>query len=50
VKGRILVGIPCCVGMGATKTLAKLTNHIAKTARPQTRQLPAGLAQVCATC
>lgn len=24
------IGIPCCVGIGATKTLAKLANHIAK--------------------
>jgi DNA polymerase V len=28
------VGIPCCVGIGRSKTLAKLANHVAKT-RPQ---------------
>ena len=34
VRSRILqwVGIPCGIGIGATKTLAKLANHIAKTA------------------
>jgi len=32
IKGRIRqwTGLPVCVGMGATKTLAKLANHIAK--------------------
>jgi len=32
IKGRIRqwVGLPVCVGIGATKTLAKLANHIAK--------------------
>jgi len=28
------VGIPCCVGIGRSKTLAKLANHVAKT-RPR---------------
>ena len=28
---RAWTGIPTCVGLGATKTLAKLANHIAKT-------------------
>jgi DNA polymerase V len=34
IRDRVLqwVGIPCCVGIGATKTLAKLANHIAKSA------------------
>lgn len=34
VRQRILqwTGIPCCVGIGPTKTLAKLANHIAKSA------------------
>lgn len=34
VRARVLqwVGIPTCVGIGPTKTLAKLANHIAKSA------------------
>lgn len=34
LRSRILqwVGIPCGIGIGQTKTLAKLANHIAKTA------------------
>jgi DNA polymerase V len=34
IRSRILqwIGIPTCIGMGSTKTLAKLANHIAKTA------------------
>ena len=34
IRSRILqwVGIPCRIGIGPTKTLAKLANHIAKTA------------------
>lgn len=34
IRARILqwVGIPCGIGIGATKTLAKLANYIAKTA------------------
>ena len=49
VRERILqwVGIPCCVGMGSTKTLAKLANHIAKTAERKPGRYPAALAQVC---
>lgn len=49
VRERILdwIGIPCCVGMGATKTLAKLANHIAKTAERKPGSYPAHLAQVC---
>ena len=49
VRGRILdwIGIPCCVGIGATKTLAKLANHIAKTAERKPGSYPATLAQVC---
>jgi len=38
------VGIPSCVGIGPTKTLAKLANHIAKTATYQPGRYPA---QVC---
>lgn len=50
VRERVLtwVGIPCCVGLGATKTLAKLANHIAKTAERKPGLYPAHLAQVCA--
>jgi len=49
VRTRILdwIGIPCCVGIGATKTLAKLANHIAKTAERKPGSYPVGLAQVC---
>ncbi|OGB35185.1 MAG: DNA polymerase V subunit UmuC [Burkholderiales bacterium RIFCSPLOWO2_12_FULL_61_40] len=49
IRSRILqwVGIPCCVGIGATKTLAKLANHIAKTAERKPGSYPAHLAQVC---
>ncbi len=49
IRSRILqwVGIPCCVGIGATKTLAKLANHIAKTAERKPGSYPARLAQVC---
>lgn len=49
VRERILdwIGIPCCVGMGATKTLAKLANHVAKTAERKPGSYPAAMAQVC---
>jgi DNA polymerase V len=49
IRSRILqwVGIPCCVGIGATKTLAKLANHIAKTAERKPGSYPRHLAQVC---
>jgi len=49
VRDRILqwVGIPCCVGIGTTKTLAKLANYIAKTAERKPGSYPASLAQVC---
>ncbi|MFM9880380.1 MAG: Y-family DNA polymerase [Burkholderiaceae bacterium] len=49
VRSRILqwVGIPCGIGMGSTKTLAKLANHIAKTAERKPGSYPAHLAQVC---
>ena len=47
VRSRIQqwVGIPC--GIGPTKTLAKLANHIAKKAEHQPSPYPAALAQVC---
>ncbi|MBI5721308.1 MAG: Y-family DNA polymerase [Burkholderiales bacterium] len=47
-------GLPTSVGFGATKTLAKLANHVAKTAErkpghypPELRALAQRLAQVC---
>jgi DNA polymerase V len=49
VRARILqwVGIPCGIGIGRTKTLAKLANHIAKTAERKPGSYPEHLAQVC---
>ena len=49
VRRKILrwVGIPTCVGIGSTKTLAKLANHAAKTAERKPGSYPAELAQVC---
>ena len=49
VRSRILqwVGIPCGIGIGSTKTLAKLANHIAKTAERKPGSYPEHLAQVC---
>lgn len=49
IRTRILqwVGIPCGIGIGATKTLAKLANHIAKTAERKPGVYPDHLAQVC---
>ena len=49
IRARILqwTGIPCGIGIGATKTLAKLANHIAKTAERKPGSYPADLAQVC---
>ena len=49
IRARILqwVGIPCCIGIGSTKTLAKLANHIAKTAERKPGSYPEKLAQVC---
>jgi DNA polymerase V len=41
------VGIPCGIGIGYTKTLAKLANHIAKTAERKPGVYPDKLAQVC---
>ncbi|MEO5686158.1 MAG: Y-family DNA polymerase [Burkholderiaceae bacterium] len=40
-------GLPTSVGFGATKTLAKLANHIGKTADRKPGTYPAHLAQVC---
>ncbi len=49
VRSRILkwIGIPCGVGVGSTKTLAKLGNFIAKTAERKPGSYPSELAQVC---
>jgi DNA polymerase V len=49
IRARILqwVGIPCGVGIARTKTLAKLANHIAKTAERKPGSYPSKLAQVC---
>jgi DNA polymerase V len=49
IRARILqwVGIPCCVGIAPTKTLAKLANHVAKNAERKPGSYPAHLAQVC---
>ena len=40
-------GIPCGVGIGATKTLAKLANYIAKTAERKPGSYPDNLSTVC---
>ncbi|MDB5884657.1 MAG: polymerase subunit UmuC [Polaromonas sp.] len=49
VRSRIeqWTGIPTGIGIGATKTLAKLANHIAKTAERKPGSYPEALAQVC---
>jgi len=49
IRSRILqwTGIPCGIGIGQTKTLAKLANHIAKTAERKPGVYPDHLAQVC---
>lgn len=40
-------GLPTSVGIGPTKTLAKLANHVAKTADRRPGRYPAAHAQVC---
>ena len=49
VRNRILkwIGIPCGVGIGPTKTLAKLANHVAKTAERKPGSYPSEFATVC---
>ena len=49
IRSRILqwIGIPCGIGIAPTNTLAKLANHIAKTAERKPGSYPAELAQVC---
>jgi len=41
------IDIPTCVGIGPTKTLAKLANHIAKSAHRKPGSYPKKLAHVC---
>lgn len=41
------IGIPCGIGIAPTKTLAKLANHIAKTAERKPGSYPDDLATVC---
>ena len=41
------LGLPTSIGFGATKTLAKLANHVGKTADRKPGSYPAQLAQVC---
>jgi DNA polymerase V len=41
------IGIPCGIGIAPTKTLAKLANHIAKTAERKPGSYPDELATVC---
>jgi len=49
IRSRILqwTGLPCGIGIATTKTLAKLANHIAKTAERKPGSYPAQYAQVC---
>ena len=49
MRERILqcIGIPTGIGMGRTKTLAKLANYVAKTADRKPGVYPADLARVC---
>ncbi|MBG6078246.1 Y-family DNA polymerase [Polaromonas sp. CG_9.11] len=49
VRQRILewIGIPTGIGMGPTKTLAKLANHVAKSADRKPGSYPVELARVC---
>lgn len=49
VRERILqwIGIPVGIGFGSTKTLAKLANHVAKSADRKPGSYPARFARVC---
>ena len=49
VRERILcwTGIPSCIGLAPTKTLAKLCNHVAKDAERKPGSYPAELTRVC---
>src|SRR5687767_11868014 len=41
------IGVPCGIGIAATKTLAKLANHVAKTADRRSGVYPSELAGAC---
>lgn len=41
------IDIPTCIGIGTTKTLAKLANHIAKSANRKPGSYPVQLGKVC---
>ena len=49
LRGQVLrwTELPTSIGFGPLKTLAKLTNHIAKTAERKPESYPPGLAGVC---
>jgi DNA polymerase V len=49
VRARILrwIGIPTCIGVAPTKTLAKFANHVAKSAERKPGSYPAEHAQAC---
>jgi DNA polymerase V len=49
MRQRVLqwLGLPCSIGIGPTKTLAKFANHIAKTAERKAGVYPARYARVC---
>jgi len=49
VRARIhqWIGIPTCIGIAPTKTLAKLANHVAKSAERKPGSYPSEYAQVC---
>lgn len=49
VRARLLqwIGIPCGIGIATTKTLAKLANHVAKTAERKPGSYPQECARVC---
>ncbi len=49
IRAKILkwIGIPTCIGIGESKTLAKLANYIAKEADRKPGSYPPKLAQVC---
>ena len=52
IRDRILrgIGIPTCIGIAPTKTLAKLANHVAKDAERKPGSYPAHLQRVCNFC
>ncbi|MFD2755044.1 Y-family DNA polymerase [Comamonas terrae] len=49
IRQRILsgIGIPTCIGIAPSKTLAKLANHVAKDAARKPGSYPAELSHVC---